>query len=80
MNECKTVPQNQERIKGEEIVHIQKFENPIINVGDKNGSIQLSPHLFELNVIDTHKMNRETTTNFEVDKFGFQEVDPIREG
>ena len=25
-------------------------------------------------------MNRETTANFEVNKFGFQEIDPIREG
>ena len=31
-------------------------------------------------MIDTQKVNRETTTNFEVDKFGFQEVDPIHEG
>ena len=60
-------------------MHIQKFKNPVINVKDKNGSIQLSPHLFELNVIDTHEVNRETTANFEVDKFGSQEVDPICE-
>ena len=76
VEECKTVPQNQETIEEEEIVQIQKFENPVINVVDKNGSIQLSPYLFELNVIDTQEVNRETF-NFEVDKFGFQGVDPI---
>ena len=79
MEECKTVPPNQETTEEEEIVHIQNFKNPVINVEDKNGSIQLSPPLFELNVIDTHEVNRETTANFEVDKFGSQEVDPICE-
>ena len=79
MEECKTIPQNQEMIEEEEIVQIQNFKNPVINVEDKNGRIQLSPPLFELNVIDTHEVNRETTANFEVVKFRSQEVDPICE-